>query len=338
MRRFDATGTRRPTEGVVIPAWSRPGRVGHPGCVADWVFSIVDRLGAVGVGLLILLENLIPPIPSEVILPLAGFRARTGTLSLLTVWPAATAGAVLGALALYALGAWLGYDRLHRLAGKRWFVFTSQSDLERGHALFDKHGGKVVLLARCVPFVRSVVSVPAGVARMPLLRFTVLTAIGSGIWNAVFLGLGWILGENWGLVEGWLEPASYVVVGLVAIGVVVLVVRRLRNRSRSDASDRTEVLELPPDAMATAPIVRTAGPVHHSHHSPPHAPGRPGPSGPGRPARPGAPYPGAPGPRPSVPGGPHIHGRPGHASTGDPRVRNGHAGPPPFPGSIRRSF
>ncbi len=207
------------------------GHSGHPGRVADWVFSIVDRLGAAGVGLLILLENVIPPIPSEVVLPLAGFRARTGALNVVAVWPAATAGSVLGALLLYGLGAWLGYDRLHRLAGHRWFVFVSRKDLERGERVFERHGNKVVLLGRCVPFLRSVVSIPAGIARMPLPRFLVLTTIGSGVWNAVFIALGWVLGENWDRVERFLAPASYVVLALLAVGLVVLIVRRSRSAS-----------------------------------------------------------------------------------------------------------
>ncbi|GAA4694620.1 DedA family protein [Pseudonocardia yuanmonensis] len=198
--------------------------------MADWVFSIVDRLGAAGVGLLIFLENVIPPIPSEVILPLAGFRARLGAIDAVWVWPAATAGSVLGALVLYWLGAWLGYERLYELAGKRWFVLSSRKDLERGYALFTKRGGPIVLFARCVPLIRSVVSIPAGLARMPLWRFTLLTAIGSGMWNAVFLGLGWLLGENWERVEGYLAPVSTVMLVLVALGLVWLVVRRLRAR------------------------------------------------------------------------------------------------------------
>jgi membrane protein DedA with SNARE-associated domain len=199
--------------------------------VADWVFTIVDRLGAAGVGLLILLENLIPPIPSEVILPLAGFRARTGTLDIFWVWVAATAGSVLGALLLYGLGAWLGYDRLHRFAGHRWFILASQTDLERGREVFERHGGKMVLLARCIPFLRSVVSIPAGIAGMPLVRFTALTAIGSGVWNAAFLWFGWIVGENWGQVQNWIAPVSYIVLALVAVGLVILVVRRTRARA-----------------------------------------------------------------------------------------------------------
>jgi membrane protein DedA with SNARE-associated domain len=205
--------------------------------VANWVFSIVDSLGAAGVGLLIFLENLIPPIPSEVILPLAGFRARTGALNIWLTWPAATAGSVAGAVVLYGLGAWLGYDRLHALAGKRWFFLTSQKDLDRGEEIFDKHGGKIVLLGRCVPVIRSVVSIPAGIARMPLPRFLMLTAIGSGVWNALFIGLGWVLGENWDRVQGWLGPVTYVVIGLVVVGVIWLAVRKLRSRSARSAAD-----------------------------------------------------------------------------------------------------
>jgi membrane protein DedA with SNARE-associated domain len=199
--------------------------------VANWVFSIVDRLGEVGVGLLIFLENIVPPVPSEVILPLAGFRARTGALNVWLVWPAATAGSVLGALVLYGVGAWLGYDRLHALAGKRWFILTSQSDLDRGERIFERHGGKMVLLGRCVPLIRSVVSIPAGIAKMPLPRFLTLTAVGSGVWNALFIGLGWILGDQWGRVQGWLGPVSYVVIGLVVVGLAWLAVRKLRSRS-----------------------------------------------------------------------------------------------------------
>jgi membrane protein DedA with SNARE-associated domain len=201
--------------------------------VAQWVFSIVDRLGEIGVGLLIFLENVIPPIPSEVILPLAGFRARTGALNVWLAWPAATAGSVLGALVLYGLGAWLGYDRVHTLAGKRWFFLTSQKDLDRGQRIFGQHGGKIVLLGRCVPVIRSIVSIPAGIARMPIPRFLLLTTIGSGVWNALFIGLGWYLGENWDRVQSWLGPVTYVVLGLALVGLVWLAVRKVRSHRAS---------------------------------------------------------------------------------------------------------
>jgi membrane protein DedA with SNARE-associated domain len=199
--------------------------------VTDWLFSIVDRMGELGVGLLILLENLVPPIPSEVVLPLAGFRAHTGALDVVLVWVAATAGSVLGALVLYGLGAWLGYERLLRLAGRRWFIITSRTDLERGHELFERHGRKVVLLARCVPFLRSVISIPAGVVRMPLVTFVTLTALGSGVWNAAFVALGWVLGDSWGSVQRWIGPVGYLVIGLLVVGLVVLAIRRARTRS-----------------------------------------------------------------------------------------------------------
>jgi membrane protein DedA with SNARE-associated domain len=137
---------------------------------------------------------------------------------------------VLGALVLYAVGALLGYERVYALSGKRWFILSSQKDLERGRSLMESHGGKIVLLGRCVPLIRSVVSIPAGLARMPLWRFTALTAIGSGVWNAVFIGLGWYLGENWDQVESAMGPASYVVLALVLVGIAWLVVRRLRAR------------------------------------------------------------------------------------------------------------
>src|SRR3712207_4591226 len=137
----------------------------------DWIFKVVDLLGPVGVGLLIAVENLIPPVPSEVILPLAGFRARTGSMNVLVVWLAATVGAYVGALVLYALGVRLGYVRLYRLADRRWFVLASRNDLDRGRRLFDRHGSWVVAVSRCIPVVRSLISLPAGLAGMPLGKY-----------------------------------------------------------------------------------------------------------------------------------------------------------------------
>lgn len=206
------------------------------GCVTQWVFDIVDRLGAAGIGLLIFLENVIPPIPSEVILPLGGFRASTGAMSPVGVWAAATMGAVAGALVLYALGHWLGYERVHRLCGRRWFVVSSQKDLEKGLALFERWGNWFVLGGRCIPIVRSLISIPAGIARMPLLRFTALSALGSGVWNALFVSLGFALGERWEVIEVYMSPISRVVAVLGAAVIVWLVVRKLRQRRSRDAA------------------------------------------------------------------------------------------------------
>ncbi|MDP9421162.1 MAG: DedA family protein [Actinomycetota bacterium] len=177
----------------------------------EGILRVVDQVGEVGVGALVALENLFPPIPSELILPFAGFRAERGELNVVLAWVAASIGALVGALVLYALGAWVGSERLHALAGQRWFVVLSQKDYERGERFFDRHGGKVVLLGRCVPLVRSVVSVPAGVARMPLPRFCMYTLAGSGVWNAAFIAVGFLLGENYHRVEDWVAPFSYAV-------------------------------------------------------------------------------------------------------------------------------
>jgi membrane protein DedA with SNARE-associated domain len=199
--------------------------------VTDWIFSIIDRLGAVGVGLLVLLENLIPPIPSEVILPLAGFRSRDGAMQPIHVWIAATAGSVIGALALYGLGRRLGYDRLRRLAGKRWFFITSPEDLDHGRSLFDRHGSWVVAGARCIPVFRSLVSLPAGIANMPLPRFVLLTAFGSGLWNAAFIAAGWVLADKWQQINQYTGPASTAIWIAVAIGLAYLAWRKLSRRA-----------------------------------------------------------------------------------------------------------
>ncbi|MEQ3554524.1 DedA family protein [Pseudonocardia nematodicida] len=198
--------------------------------MTQWVFDVVDRLGAAGIGLLIFLENVVPPIPSEVILPLGGFRAQTGAMNPVAVWGAATMGAVAGALVLYALGAWLGYDRVHALAGKRWFLLSSQKDLEKGRDLFDSYGVWFVLGGRCVPLIRSLISIPAGIAGMPLARFALLSTLGSAVWNALFVTLGYQLGERWEVVEGYMAPLSRIVLVLGVLAVAWLVWRRVRQR------------------------------------------------------------------------------------------------------------
>jgi membrane protein DedA with SNARE-associated domain len=196
--------------------------------VSDWVVDVIERLGAVGVGLLIFLENVLPPIPSEVILPFAGFTSRRGDLNAVAAWVAASIGSLAGALVLYGIGALVGEERLRELSRKRWFVFFGEKDFDRGERFFDRYGAQVVFFARFVPLVRSVVSVPAGLDRMPLGRFALLTLAGSAIWNAVFIGAGWVLGDNWERVEGWVGPLSYVVVALLAAALVVLVLRKVR--------------------------------------------------------------------------------------------------------------
>jgi membrane protein DedA with SNARE-associated domain len=198
--------------------------------LAGWVVDVIERLGPLGVGALIALENVIPPIPSEIILPFAGFTASQGDLNLVAAWLAATIGSVVGALVLYGVGALLGRERLELLSTQRWFILFSASDLARGEVFFARHGNKIVLLGRFIPLVRSIVSVPAGIERMPLARFVALTALGSGIWNGAFIGIGYAAGDNWDQVETYVQPFSYLAVLLLAVAGVWLVVRRLRSQ------------------------------------------------------------------------------------------------------------
>ena len=206
----------------------------HSG-LTGWVVDVVDAIGEAGVGALIALENVFPPIPSEVILPLAGFRAEAGELNVVLAWLAATAGALVGALILYGIGAWFGYERLDELARKRWFVFFGEKDLARGKRFFDRHGDAIVLFGRCVPLVRSIVSVPAGIDRMPMPRFVALTVAGSAVWNAIFIGAGWALGERWERVEGWIQPLSYAVVAALVAAVAWLTWRTVQRRRAARA-------------------------------------------------------------------------------------------------------
>jgi membrane protein DedA with SNARE-associated domain len=197
--------------------------------MAGWVVDVVERLGEVGVGVLTLLETIFPPIPSEVILPFAGFAASRGDVNAVWAWAAATIGALVAAFALYALGALVGYERIRHLAAKRWFVVFGEKDLDRGERFFERHGGVVVLVCRCIPLLRSIVSVPAGITRMPLGKFALLTALGSGVWNAAFIYAGWELGNNWEDVEGWVGPASYAVVALLVVALGYLAWRKFHS-------------------------------------------------------------------------------------------------------------
>lgn len=199
---------------------------------ADWTVGLMGALGAPGAGLAIALENIFPPLPSELILPLAGFAAARGTFGLVEVLAWTTLGSLVGALALYGLGAWLGAARLRRIAAR--LPLVDAADVDRAEAWFARHGGKTVLLGRMVPIFRSLISIPAGIARMPLLRFSVLTTLGSAVWNAVLILAGYLLGENWGVVERYTGIFQTAVIVVVVAAVAWFVVMRVvRGRRKS---------------------------------------------------------------------------------------------------------
>ncbi|WP_433269299.1 DedA family protein [Actinosynnema sp. CS-041913] len=198
-----------------------------------WVIDLMETFGAPGAGLAIALENLFPPLPSEVFLPLAGFTASQGRMGLIAAILWTTAGSVVGAVVLYYVGALLGRDRVRAIAAKMPLVKVS--DVDKTEEWFRKHGKATVFFGRMVPIFRSLISIPAGVERMPLPTFLLFTAAGSAIWNTALILAGYFLGENWHIVEQYMGIASKVVLGAVALAVVWFVVSRL---TRSKAHDR----------------------------------------------------------------------------------------------------
>lgn len=179
------------------------------------------------------LENVFPPIPSELIMPLAGFFSTTGELSLFGTIVAGTVGSVLGAVPLYYLGKYAGEERLRRWLD-RWgkWVGLSARDLKKSRSWFDRHGAKTVLFCRVVPGVRSLISIPAGVAGMPIVLFLMFTTIGSAVWTAMLACAGRALGGNYDQVERVVGPISTaVMIGIVAV-IVVRAFRQRRTASR----------------------------------------------------------------------------------------------------------
>jgi membrane protein DedA with SNARE-associated domain len=197
--------------------------------LTEWVINVVERLGGIGVALLVTLENLFPPIPSEVVLPFAGVVARRTETGLVGMIAFATAGSLLGALILYGVAAAIGPERLRTFVARygKWFRLTN-ADLDRAESWFDRWAVTAVLIGRCVPLIRSLVSIPAGFRRMNLAVFALYTVIGSAIWNTGLVTAGYLLAEEnrWHVVERVLDYAQYAVLAGLAAAVLWYVWRR----------------------------------------------------------------------------------------------------------------
>jgi membrane protein DedA with SNARE-associated domain len=206
------------------------------GGVAGWAIDLMERLGAPGAGLAVALENLFPPLPSEVILPLAGFAANRGDLGLISAIVFTTFGSVVGALALYGVGAVLGRQRTRALAAR--LPLVKVADVDKAEVWFVKHGPKAVMIGRLVPLVRSLISIPAGVERMSVSLFLVLTAIGSLVWNTALILAGYLLGEQWHLAESSVGVFQRVV--LVAAFAAVAWFVMVKVRARRSVSEKVK--------------------------------------------------------------------------------------------------
>jgi membrane protein DedA with SNARE-associated domain len=190
--------------------------------MSQWIKVVIENFSYPGIVFLMLLENVFPPIPSELIIPLAGFVSTQGKLSLIGVIVAGTVGSVLGAVLLYYVGRWTGGDRLRRWcdAHGRW-VGLSRADLDKSDKWFRERGSWTVLFGRVIPGVRSLISIPAGAASMDLRVFLFFTTLGSLLWTAALASAGRLLGRRYEQVEHVIGPISTaVVVGIVVIWIV----------------------------------------------------------------------------------------------------------------------
>lgn len=204
--------------------------------VSEWILSIMAKFGYFGIIFTMFAENVFPPIPSEVIMPAAGFAASKGDLNLILVILAGTLGAVLGALPLYYLGRVFETERLMDFTDKYGkFVFVKTKDIQATNHWFDKHGKKAVFFGRMVPGIRSFISIPAGINKMPMFPFLVWTTLGASIWTTVLTLAGFYFGQNYEVIETTIAPYSKSIgVFFVIIIIVWIVKRRLSDKSGTD--------------------------------------------------------------------------------------------------------
>ena len=194
--------------------------------VFDWIVSLIDKAGYVGIALLMLLENVFPPIPSEIIMPLAGFSAAKGTLSLTGVLIAGTIGSLAGAYFWFMIGRWIGAKRLKRFAAKhgRWLTMHPD-EVDQARAFFSRHQALALFIGRLIPAIRSLISVPAGVNCIPISTFLLWSSLGTALWTSILAGAGYLLESQYERVSEWLNPVSNVVIAGLAVWYVYRVIR-----------------------------------------------------------------------------------------------------------------
>lgn len=200
----------------------------------DFATQLVESIGIFGAGLFIAIESVVIPLPSEIVLLLSGFNVSIGEFSFFSVWVATTIGSLVGAYFLYSIGYAVSKEGIEKLVlrfGK--FVGIKQRDVDVAFRWFDKYGTFVIFFGRLIPLIRSLVSVPAGLAKMSLARFSLLTAAGSGIWNALWIYIGIQLEDRWREAESWAKYFDYAIYALVVLIVIIFVTRMIRRRGAS---------------------------------------------------------------------------------------------------------
>ena len=195
----------------------------------DFATQLVESIGIFGAGLFIAIESVVIPLPSEIVLLLSGFNVSIGEFSFFSVWVATTIGSLVGAYFLYSIGYAVSKEGIEKLVlrfGK--FVGIKQRDVDVAFRWFDKYGTFVIFFGRLIPLIRSLVSIPAGLAKMSLARFSLLTAAGSGIWNALWIYIGIQLEDRWREAESWAKYFDYAIYALVVLMVIIFVTRMIR--------------------------------------------------------------------------------------------------------------
>ena len=192
--------------------------------MSEWIITTIGQFGYLGIFLLMLLESVFPPIPSELIIPFAGFAAANGQLHFAGVIAAATAGVMVGMLPWYFAGRWFGLERVRWLADRfgRWFTLNAD-EIDMAVGVFQRFGPVIVFAGRLLPIIRTLISVPAGLARMPPAAFFVASGLGAVLWNTILVSAGYLLAEHYDLVESVLDPLTIIVLA----GVVLLYAYRL---------------------------------------------------------------------------------------------------------------
>jgi membrane protein DedA with SNARE-associated domain len=201
--------------------------------MVEWITNTMSSLGYLGIGLLMFAENLFPPIPSELIMPLAGFTVAKGEMNFVFAVLAGVLGTVLGALPWYYAGKIMSEERLRTLADKygKWMALSGK-DIDKADRWFDRHGNQAVFFCRLVPGVRTLISLPAGISGMPLAPFLLYSTLGTTLWVGLLTYLGFVLGDNYDLVDEYLGPVSKIVLGLLVVAFIAWVVLKKQKSKR----------------------------------------------------------------------------------------------------------
>jgi len=204
--------------------------------VIDFATQLIESIGVIGAGVFIAIESIVIPLPSELVLLLSGFNVSIGEFSFFPVWIATTIGSLVGAYVLYSIGYAVSRDGINNLVARFGkYVGIKQRDVDSAFAWFERYGSFVIFFGRLIPLIRSLVSIPAGLAKMNLLRFSTLTVAGSGIWNALWIYIGIQLGDRWRDAEEWAKYFDYGVYAVVVLLAIFFITRMIRSRNSSSS-------------------------------------------------------------------------------------------------------